>query len=77
MRFADFGVEILTNQLPDPRHQQVHGSHRLAVLVVTHVERLDLLWVVVDKGCCLELLLADPPLVLRLGWSGLWFRVGR
>ena len=54
------------HELADARHQHVHGSHRPAVVVEAHVERLDLLGIVGDDHGRAELLLGDVAFVLRL-----------
>lgn len=45
-------------------HQHIHGSHGLAVLVGTHVERFDCLGVIVHDHWLLEHLLRQVALVL-------------
>ena len=54
------------HELAHARHEEVHRVHRLPpiVVVIAHVESLDLLGVVVNEYGRLELLLGEPPLVL-------------
>jgi hypothetical protein len=54
------------DDLPDPRRQHVHRRHRLPVVVLTHVERLDVLGVVHHHHGLTEVLLRQIPLVLAL-----------
>lgn len=51
-------------------HEQVHGRDRFAVLVVPHVEGLDVAGVVVDEHSRVVSRLGQPPLVLRLKRRG-------
>ena len=53
-------------KLTNPRHEQVHRGHRFSVLVVPHVEGLDVARVVVDEDCGVVPGLRQPALVLSL-----------
>lgn len=53
-----------SDQLADQRHQKVHSLDSLAILVVFHVESLDLLGVIVDEDGAVHNLLTDVSFVL-------------
>src|SRR5699024_2904386 len=73
-QFIHAGQQLLVVVLPlaaaddlsDAGHQAVHGSDGLPVIVLLHVEGLDLLGVVGDEHRALEDLLREVALVLRL-----------
>ena len=67
MKFAIIGLSLRTaDDFADSREQYVHGAHRLAVVVLLHVEGLDVLGVVDQDDRTLEVLLHEVALVLGL-----------
>lgn len=42
------------DELADARHQEIVGGHRFAVVVLAHVERLDVLGIIVHKHWAFE-----------------------
>ena len=55
-----------THDLADTRHQHVHGAHGPAVFVLAHVERFDVLGIIVNDDRLLEVLLGQVALMLGL-----------